>query len=72
MIKVVSMSPTDIEYREKITPPYQSSRRVEVYGSDKEIRLRELPKDMAAFEKALTSVVRDKKSGIIREMKLPF
>jgi len=55
--------PTDIEYREKISPPYQSYRNVEVYGSDKTKRLAELPKEVGAFEKALTSVAKQIKAG---------
>ena len=55
--------PTDIEYREKLNPPYQSYRKVEVYGNDKVKRLAELPKDVGAFEKALTSVAEQIKAG---------
>lgn len=49
--------PTEIGYREKIFPPYISERRVEVYGEDKAERLRELPREVAGFENALTTVI---------------
>lgn len=55
--------PTEIEYRERINPPYQSYRKVEVYGKDCERRLERVSKEVDAFEKALTSVVNQIKEG---------
>ena len=49
--------PTDIGYRERFLPPYASERRVAVYGEDREERLRELPREVAGFENALSTVI---------------
>ena len=54
--------PTDIAYIEGLQP-YQSERRVEVYGNDKQQRLAELPRDVQAFEQALTSVMEQINAG---------
>jgi hypothetical protein len=55
--------PTDIEYSEALTPPYQSYRNVEVYGDDKQRRLAELPREVDIFEQALTSVANQIREG---------
>jgi len=55
--------PTDIRYLERIEQPYQSLREVSVYGDDREDRLRDLPRDMNAFEKAVSSVANDIRQG---------
>lgn len=55
--------PTEIEYKEKLSPPFQSYRNVEVYGNDKSKRLAELPKEVGAFENALSSVAKQIKDG---------
>ena len=55
--------PTDIEYKEGLIPPYRSFRNIEVYGEDKNKRLKELPRDIMAFEDALTSMVNQIKNG---------
>ena len=48
--------PTGIEYRERLSPPPESYRNVEVYGEDRERRLEMLPHEVEAFEKAVTTV----------------
>ena len=55
--------PTEIGYREKLSPPYQSVRDVEVYGDDRGRRLEKLPEEMRAFEGALTSVANQIREG---------
>jgi hypothetical protein len=66
------MSPTKITYLEKFSRPYNSQRDVEVYGGDKDRRLEQLPREMDAFEKSLTSVVVDVKNGHFEKMKRYF
>jgi len=63
--------PTGINYYERLAKPYRSVRNVSVYGSDRKQRLNDLPRDMAAFEKAVNSVCSDIKKGyfdMIREI----
>jgi hypothetical protein len=55
--------PTEIQYRERVDPPYASERKVEVYGEDREERLRQLPREVQAFENALSSVVEQIRRG---------
>ena len=55
--------PTEIQYRERILPPYASERKVDVYGEDRAERLRELPREIGAFEGALSSVVEQIRRG---------
>ena len=55
--------PTGIEYRERLSPPPESYRKVDVYGEDRERRLEMLPHEVEAFEKAVTLVSDHIKTG---------
>jgi hypothetical protein len=54
---------------EKIDKPYASRRSVEVYGDDKARRLEQLPNEVGAFEKSMTSLTKDIKSGQFDRMR---
>jgi len=69
MTFLVIIMPTEIQYRERIAPPYASERRVEVYGNDREERLEQLPREVGAFENALSSVVADVRSGFFEALR---